>query len=426
VFAVGGALASIFISYRRADSVAWARLLRDSFARDLPEVQIFRDIDAILPGDDFARIISDAVASCDVLIALVGPNWAAATNPATGKRRLLEENDFTRLEVGSALSRGVRVIPVLVGGASMPSRGDLPDDLKSLCDRQNVELSDRAWDDGCRGLADVLARVLSIGKAARSSPPNKVVEDEPVPRPPAPHAMAPPPAPMWTATRRVALGVGGAGAVAGITWFIASKGGSARTTTVPAPVAVQPPVAAAPAAMASSVPRPPPPPPPRVVPSLLDLDLAGDWKPFTPQTPEFLIRIARQEQALVLSAESLQGPSKDQVKVFGRIEVFDGDMTYANPDGSLKIWLRSRKDIIQSWTVEVTERETIRIKGFANVDSSGRVWRARLSLLEGTQPDIELHATVTQDGTKAIIQWAPLGQSSSSKEAREFVYVRPK
>jgi len=31
---------------------------------------------------------------------------------------------------------------------------------KALCDRQNTELSDRAWDDGCRRLAEVLARVL--------------------------------------------------------------------------------------------------------------------------------------------------------------------------------------------------------------------------------------------------------------------------
>ena len=61
-------MAIIFVSYRRADATAWAMLLRESFARNLPDVRVFHDIDSILPGDDFSKIIADAVASCDVLV----------------------------------------------------------------------------------------------------------------------------------------------------------------------------------------------------------------------------------------------------------------------------------------------------------------------------------------------------------------------
>ncbi|AXW60748.1 hypothetical protein CJO94_00935 [Ralstonia solanacearum] len=169
----GGDVASIFLSYRRSDSVAWAKLLRDSIAKDLPEVQVFRDIDTILPGDNFVQIITDAVASCDVLIALIGPTWGSAVNVATGKPRLFESNDFTRIEIATALRRGVRVIPVLVGGAAMPVRDDLPEDLQALCERQNVELSDRTWDDACRHLAAVLARVLApLGTHSCRPPPH--------------------------------------------------------------------------------------------------------------------------------------------------------------------------------------------------------------------------------------------------------------
>lgn len=154
-------VASIFLSYRRSDSVAWAKLLRDSITKNLPQVQVFRDIDAILPGDNFVQVITDAVGSCDVLIALIGPTWRSATNVATGKPRLFESKDYTRLEIATALSRGVRVIPVLVGGATMPVSDELPEDLQALCERHNIELSDRTWDDACRHLADVLARILA-------------------------------------------------------------------------------------------------------------------------------------------------------------------------------------------------------------------------------------------------------------------------
>lgn len=171
-------MASIFLSYRRSDSVAWAKLLRDSFATNLPEVRVFRDIDAILPGDNFVKIITDAVGSCDVLIALIGPTWRSATNVATGKPRLFDSKDYTRLEIATALRRGVRVIPVLVGGAAMPLSDDLPEDLQALCERQDVELSDRDWDDTCRHLAGVLARVLAPQEGAPLPPPPQQMKPE--------------------------------------------------------------------------------------------------------------------------------------------------------------------------------------------------------------------------------------------------------
>ena len=174
-------MTSIFLSYRRSDSVAWARLLRDSFATNLPEVQVFRDIDAILPGDNFVQIITDAVASCDVLIALIGPTWKSASNVATGRPRLFESTDYTRIEIATALRRGVRVIPVLVGGAAMPVSEDLPEDLRALCERENVELSDRDWDDTCRHLADVLARIFGPSGDAPLRPPLQQTKPEPQP-----------------------------------------------------------------------------------------------------------------------------------------------------------------------------------------------------------------------------------------------------
>lgn len=109
-------MAGIFISYRRADAEGWAGRLSDSLKVELGRVNIFRDIDDIPPGVEFDTYIAEAVGSCDVLIALIGPRWLNVTDKS-GQRRLDDPNDFIRLEIATALKRNVRVIPALVGDA---------------------------------------------------------------------------------------------------------------------------------------------------------------------------------------------------------------------------------------------------------------------------------------------------------------------
>ena len=57
-----------------------------------------------------------------------------------GRRRLEDEKDYVRIEIASALKRGIPVIPVLLDGTPMPSQSELPDYLKSLTRRQALEL----------------------------------------------------------------------------------------------------------------------------------------------------------------------------------------------------------------------------------------------------------------------------------------------
>jgi TIR domain len=157
-------MAEIFISYRRADAEGWAGRLSDSLKAELSRINIFRDIDDIPPGVEFDTYINDAVGSCDVLIALIGPRWLTVADK-NGLRRLDDPKDFTRLEILTALKRNVRVIPALVGGAQMPDADALPEDIKPLTRRQAYELSDSRWVDDCRKLANVLR---SIAKPNRS------------------------------------------------------------------------------------------------------------------------------------------------------------------------------------------------------------------------------------------------------------------
>jgi hypothetical protein len=64
----------IFISYRRHDSSHLAGRLYDRLADRFGEGQVFIDVDTIEPGVDFAEEISRAVAACQVLLVILGPD----------------------------------------------------------------------------------------------------------------------------------------------------------------------------------------------------------------------------------------------------------------------------------------------------------------------------------------------------------------
>lgn len=92
---------------------------------------------------------------------MIGPRWLTAASPE-GAARLLEPDDYVRAELAAALARSSNVVPVLVGGAVMPSARELPDELKPLGLRQAVALDDATW------RRDVAAFIASLqGHTAR-------------------------------------------------------------------------------------------------------------------------------------------------------------------------------------------------------------------------------------------------------------------
>ncbi len=112
----------VFICYRREDAGYPAGWLFDQLTAHLGADRVFKDMDSIEPGDDFADVITEAVSSCAVLLAVIGPRWLAAAGP--DERRLDDAGDFVRLEIEAALARGVRVIPVLCGVLEDQGTGD--------------------------------------------------------------------------------------------------------------------------------------------------------------------------------------------------------------------------------------------------------------------------------------------------------------
>ncbi len=146
---------SVFISYRRRDSAPYARSLHERLVIDFRRERVFMDITGIDPGENFVRRIEQALDSVDAVIVLIGDRWLTLRNE-DGQARIDDPADFVHIEIATALTRGKRVYPVLVGGASMPTAEDLPEPLKGLSELNAVELSDTRWDYDTGRLIDTL------------------------------------------------------------------------------------------------------------------------------------------------------------------------------------------------------------------------------------------------------------------------------
>jgi hypothetical protein len=172
-------VAKIFVSYRHDDASSEAGRITDWLNRRFGEDEVFMDINALEPGVDFVDGIEQAVETIDALIAVIGPGWVDAVDEH-GNRRLDDPADWVRLEIANALQRGIRVIPVLVKGAAMPSAVKLPDDLQPLRRRNALPITERQWRAGVEELIEALDDVVT--PAPPPPPPTMATQvEQPMP-----------------------------------------------------------------------------------------------------------------------------------------------------------------------------------------------------------------------------------------------------
>lgn len=131
---------SIFISYRRATSAGSAGRLYDTLSAHFGDEHVFMDVDSIEPGEEFAAVLNETLASCRAVLVVIDPEWLDVRD-RTGNRRLDDPADFVRIEIEQSLTARVKVFPVLVDGASMPDAEQLPPPLQPLAGKQAVEIS---------------------------------------------------------------------------------------------------------------------------------------------------------------------------------------------------------------------------------------------------------------------------------------------
>ena len=153
--------ARIFISYRRDDAAGEAGRLSDHLIQRFGAARVFLDIDTIQPGADFVEALEDSLKETGVMLVVIGRRWLG-----DGTRRRLEDPaDFVRLELERALGRSITIIPLLVQGAVMPQRSDLPASLAALSTRQAMPIDHAEFRHDADRLADRIAGILGVSSA---------------------------------------------------------------------------------------------------------------------------------------------------------------------------------------------------------------------------------------------------------------------
>ncbi len=160
----------IFISYRRADSRKDVGRIYDRLVDAFGKENIFKDVDSIPLGKDFREVLREAVAQCDVLLAIIGRHWLDIKDE-NGNRRLDDPGDFVRIEIESGLQRdSCLVIPVLVDNAILPRADALPTDLRELTFKNATVVRD---DPDFHN--DVTRIIRELSRISESEPSSKTV-----------------------------------------------------------------------------------------------------------------------------------------------------------------------------------------------------------------------------------------------------------
>lgn len=161
----------IFISYRRDDTEHAVRGLAEDLRRHFAHEQVFQDIASIDPGADFEEALQQGLNMCAAVLVVIGPTWVTVADK-NGRRRLDIPGDWVTHEVAESLRRsGVRVFPVLVGDADMPSAEELPESLQPLRRRQAFPLTVRHWASDVVQLVEHLKKVPGLDRPLDVNPP---------------------------------------------------------------------------------------------------------------------------------------------------------------------------------------------------------------------------------------------------------------
>jgi hypothetical protein len=158
--------AKVFLCYRRDDSAGYAGRVQDRLAQEFGRDLLFMDVDAIPLGVNFATVLRNEVAKCEVLLAVIGPHWLDARDEA-GTRRLDDPQDFVRIEIGAALHRNIPVIPILLDGAKVPKANQLPKDLEELSMRNGLDIRHASFHNDIDRLVRSLKGQLSEADAEK-------------------------------------------------------------------------------------------------------------------------------------------------------------------------------------------------------------------------------------------------------------------
>jgi hypothetical protein len=150
----------IFFSYRRADNLDFVERIHEKFAEHYGDTNVFFDTQSISPASDWEKTIKLEVENCDVLIAIIGPEWLSIMKEKAADFA----PDYVRLEISNALELKKIVFPVLIKDANLPA--ELPKELHDLLQRQSTRVR-----SGRDFRADIEHVIKSLDKAIEDNKP---------------------------------------------------------------------------------------------------------------------------------------------------------------------------------------------------------------------------------------------------------------
>jgi hypothetical protein len=148
----------VFVSYHRGESDALIGRFVDRLQTAFGATHVFRDTSAMKGADAWLQRINSALADAKVVVVAIGPRWS--------EHRREVGTDWVRYELMMARANGCTVLPVLLDGAVMPSRGEL-DGIEWLNDLQALDL--RTKDQDFRAdVEQIVERIRELdGKSKR-------------------------------------------------------------------------------------------------------------------------------------------------------------------------------------------------------------------------------------------------------------------
>lgn len=155
---------SIFINYRRGESLKDAQHLATLLEKHFRGRKIFLDVHGIDGGEHWLHTLERQVAQSDAMVSLISPGWADLKDEE-GNRRLDNPNDFVRFEIVQALVREIPILPVLVDGAKMPRNTQLPENLMELPRFQALPLRTESVTQDAATIAARLRSLLAKRRA---------------------------------------------------------------------------------------------------------------------------------------------------------------------------------------------------------------------------------------------------------------------
>lgn len=172
-------LATVFISYRRADDIdGIVRRLHSCLSAQLEHARIFLDVADPDPESDITRRLSSAIGNAPAMLAVIGPNWRGERSGAAA--RIFDDNDFVRFELAEALAdyHDVSVLVVLLPGGHICTARELPERLGGLTSAPALVLDVNKFDESVERLVGLLLETKLSRHNASGDPAHPIAAEE--------------------------------------------------------------------------------------------------------------------------------------------------------------------------------------------------------------------------------------------------------